>query len=113
MTNMHPIMRRFGIGIAASILAIAIGLVVELVWGRIYGEWGWQYVAIALLIFAIMIVAALEEFLRPPNPYKHLDPRFSFMDSAPTGQVYSTSSSMLWNLVPVMLTMVALAILAI
>lgn len=92
---------RLGIGFAA--LAVVIGLAAQAVWGKVYGQYDWRVIAVAIMLLGIMVVAGLEELLRPPNPYKHLDPRFSFQDSFATGEIHSSSASTLWNIIPLVI----------
>jgi len=108
---MHIIRRVTGnvwIGFAFVALAIAVALGAEAVWGQVYGRYDWRVIAIAIMGLGIMLLAGLEELLRQQNPYKNLDPRLSYMNRGPTGQIHSSTTNLLWNIVPPMLMCVAL-----
>jgi hypothetical protein len=98
---------RSGMGIV--IIAVALGIMVNAVWGPIYETYGWRIMAIALMSLGIMTLALLEEFVRPQNPYRHLDPRFSYLDAAPSGQMHSGGSGWIWNMLPPAIGIVVLA----
>lgn len=99
---------KFGLGFV--VLAIALALAADAVWGEIYGRYDWRVIAIAIMGLGIMLLAGLEEFLRPQSPYKHLDPRFAFQDRGPTGQVHSSTTILLWNILPPALAIVVLIV---
>jgi hypothetical protein len=110
MNVIRGVMAEVKYGIAFVVVAVAIALVAEAVWGEVYGRYDWRVIAIAIMGFGIILLTGLEEFLRPQNPYKNLDPRFAFQDRGPTGQIHSSTTSLLWNIVPPALACVLLIV---
>lgn len=95
-------MRRIGVGVliaAVTLLACALAVAI---WGPVYGRYGWRVVSIAALLMEAILLAVLIEGLRPQNPYRHLDPRFSFLDRAPLTMhmQQNADTSDLWYIVP-------------
>jgi hypothetical protein len=97
-------------GIAIVVIAVVVGISAHAVWGPIYETYGWRVMAIALMGLGIMALALLEEFVRPQNPYRHLDSRFSYLDAAPTGKMESGGVGWIWNMLPLAIGIFVLAV---
>lgn len=104
MTRVRGLLASMKVGGALVIVAFAIGVAVDAVWGPIAGRYGWDVMAAGIMIVAAVAIAMLEELARPQNPYRHLDPRFSYLDAAPTGTMSSGGTGWLWNAAPLVLT---------
>jgi len=89
MSTVRSILRNMRGGIIVVIVSLLVGIAIEWLWRPIYGRYGWDVIAVVLMIGAVFAMAGLAEFARPQNPYRHLDPRFSYMDAAPTGAMDS------------------------
>ncbi|HAX24631.1 MAG TPA: hypothetical protein PLR44_09080 [Thermomicrobiales bacterium] len=110
MTTIRSIVAQMKVGVAATLVALAIGVVSQMVWGPLFGRYGWDIIAAGIMIFAAVGIAMLEEFARPQNPYRHLDPRFSYLDAAPTGSMASGGSGWLWNAAPLVFVAVLIGL---
>lgn len=89
MSRFRSILSNMRGGVIVVIVALLIGVAIEWIWRPIYGRYGWDVISVALMIAAVFAMAGLAEFARPQNPYRHLDPRFSYMDAVPTGAMDS------------------------
>ncbi len=103
MNRTPALLASMKIGIAAVIAALAIGVAIQAIWGPLFGRYKWDIIAAGIMVVAAISIAMLEEFARPQNPYRHLDPRFSYLDAAPTGTMSSGGSGWLWNAAPLIL----------
>ena len=65
--------------------AMVGGLVITMIWGPIYGAFGWRVVAVALMVFEVLIFSSLMEFGRPPNPYSRVYALYDLKDLGPAG----------------------------
>lgn len=100
MNSARSLLAAMGVGIAIVAVALAVGIGIEWLWGPIYGRYGWDVIAATLMIAGVFGLVGLVEFARPQNPYRHLDPRFSFLDAAPTGSMESGGLGWLLQAVP-------------
>ena len=100
--------KRLGFGVAFSVVAILLAVLVTSIWGPIYDVWDWPVVAAILQILGAMAFALLEEAVRPQNPYRHLNPLYGLQDVAKTGQLDSGGSGWIWNAAPPVVTAIVL-----
>ncbi len=103
MTRARALLASMKVGIVIVLVALAIGIAVDMLWGPLFGRYGWDVIAAGLMVASFFGMAALVEFARPQNPYRHLDPRFSYLDAAPTGSMESGSLEWLRHAVPPLL----------
>lgn len=102
------------VGIGLAVGAVVVSVVFVAIWGPLYGTYGWRVIAVGVMVVEVIVLAMLEEFLRPQNPYRNLDPRFSYRDAGPTGKLDSGGSGWIWNSLPlVVLSAILLLTLAI
>ena len=100
--------KRLGFGLAYTVAAIMLAVVVTAIWGPIYGVWDWPVVAGILLILGAMAFALVEEAVRPQNPFRHLNPLYGMQDVANTGTLHSGGSGWIWNAAPPVVTAIVL-----
>ena len=103
--------RRFGFGVAFTVVAVLLAVIGTSLWGSIYGIWDWPEVSAGLLVLGAMAFALLEEAVRPQNPYRNLNPLYGLQDVAKTGQLFSGGSGWIWNALPPVVTAVLLVVL--
>lgn len=108
--NQHvaTILRRIWIGLAGVVLSLAAALAITAVWGPLWGEFGWRFVAGALMVAGFFGLILAEEFLRAPNPYTRVHPLFGYMDLGPAGDLKSSDPSLFWAAGPMLVCAVAL-----
>jgi hypothetical protein len=97
---MRWLLQCFGAGIVFSIVVTIASIVVIGLTGPVYDRWEWHEVAAALLFLGTLALAGLVEFLRPQNPYKHLNPLYGLQDVPPTGSLDSGGWGWMLNCVP-------------
>jgi hypothetical protein len=97
---MRWLSRRFGAGIAFSAVVLLASIVGIGITGPLYDRWEWHEVAAALLFLGTFALAGLVEFLRPQNPYKHLNPLYGLLDVPPTGSLDSGGWDWMLNCLP-------------
>lgn len=110
MTRVRALLASMKVGIAMVLVALAVGIAIDVIWGPLFGRYGWDIIAASIMALAAIGLAMLEELARPQNPYRHLDPRFSYLDAAPTGTMSSGGSGWLWNAAPLVLVAVVIGI---
>jgi hypothetical protein len=93
-------LRKMRIGAIGAIVATIAAILIDLQWGPLFGVYGWRVIAAGLMIGGFLLLAAFLEFIRPPNPYSRLYHLYDLRDLGPTGVVYSSDLSWLWNAVP-------------
>ncbi len=104
----RALVKRFGFGVAFTVVAVLLAFIVTSVWGSIYGIWDWPVVASIILIAGAMAFALLEEAFRPQNPYRHLNPLYGLRDVANTGKLHSGGSGWIWNAIPPVVSAIVL-----
>jgi hypothetical protein len=104
------ILRQTWLGWVITAVSIAVGVFVAGAWGSVIGTDDWRIVSVAALIVGAIGLATIEELGRPQNPYRNLDPRFSYMDAGPRGEIHSASHGWLLHLTPMALSAVVLII---
>jgi hypothetical protein len=102
------ILHRTWIGMVLATASIACGVVVARLWGSSLGTTDWRVVSLAVIVVCAIGLATIEELGRPQNPYRNIDPRFSYMDAGPKGEVHSASTSWILHLAPLALTSLVL-----
>ena len=102
------ILRRTWIGLAGVALSLAVALVVTTIWGPLWGEFGWRFVAGALMTAGFFGLILIEEFMRAPNPYSRVHPMFGYMDLGPAGDMQSSDPSLFWAAGPMLVGAVVL-----
>jgi 4-amino-4-deoxy-L-arabinose transferase-like glycosyltransferase len=94
------VVRRTWLGLAIVAASGVGAFAVTRMWDASGTGLGWRTTTLAFLVLGVMAVALIEELGRPQNPYKNIDPRFSYLDAGPTGQLTSASSAWLWHAIP-------------
>lgn len=97
-----PFLRRMRLGAVVGVVTLVACAVAVAIWGPIYGRFGWRVLTVSVLWLEALLLALLIEGLRPQNPYRHLDPRFSFLDRAPLTMQQNADTSDLWQAVPLL-----------
>lgn len=110
MTKIRALAASMKAGIVIVLVALAISIAFERLWGPIYGRYGWDTIAATLMIAGVFAMVGLVELARPQNPYRHLDPRFSYLDAAPTGSMESGGLGWLRQAIPPLLVALLIVI---
>lgn len=96
----RSLLKRMWVGGVLCIASLIAGTLIARLFGEHLGSSDWRVVTLVVLLVSAITLAAIEELGRPQNPYRNLDPRFSYMDAGPQGQLHSTSGTLLWQLLP-------------
>lgn len=109
---MQSLRKRFGFGLAFTVIAILLSIVGTSIWGSVYGVWDWPVIAAIVLVLGAMGFALIEEAVRPQNPYRHLNPLYGMQDVAKskTGSLDSGGSGWIWNALPPIVAAVVLIV---
>jgi hypothetical protein len=92
---------RMRLGLWFTPLALLAGIVAHVMDAPLLGRYAWRDSAAGILILGVVALALAEEFARPQNPYRHLDPRVPYLDLPPTGELHSGGAGWIWNAAPV------------
>lgn len=101
-------LRSMRLGLVGALVAIVSAIVIDALWGPLFGVYGWRSVAGGLMVAEFLAFAALLEFLRPPNPYSRVYALYDLRDLGPTGEVRSSDLRWLWNAVPLIASILLL-----
>jgi hypothetical protein len=96
------------VGLGIVVVTLPVAALIAPRWGSYIGTHDWRIIAIAFLGAGVTLLAVVAELGRPQNPYRNLDPRFSYLDAGPPGELHSASVGWLQNAVPLALTTVVL-----
>jgi hypothetical protein len=91
---------RMRLGLWFTPLALVAGIVAHVMDAPLLGRYAWRGSAAGILILGVVALALAEEFVRPQNPYRRLDPRFQYLDLPPTGELHSGGAGWIWNAAP-------------
>lgn len=108
MNRVQALFKKTWLGLMMVAVAAAAAYLLTQVWDIADGWYDWRAIVVAALLLQIIALAGIEELGRPQNPYRNLDPRFSYMDAAPTGGLSSASTGWLWHTVPPLVLVLAI-----
>lgn len=81
-------------------ISVAAAYLVTRLWDASSTGLGARTMTLAFLALCVIALALIEELGRPQNPYKNIDPRFSYLDAGPTGKLASARTAWLWHAIP-------------
>lgn len=108
--NARYLLGRTWVGLAGVALSLVVAIAITSIWGPLWGEFGWRFVAaaLALMTAGFFGVILLEEFFRAPNPYTRVHPMFGYMDRGPDADLQSSDPSLYWIAGPMLVGAVLL-----
>jgi hypothetical protein len=97
----HSIERmRYGLVVVAG--AVIASVLITLLWGPLYGAYGWQVVAIGLMICGTVVITGMMGFLvRPPKPYNRMYALYNIGGEGRADDPPANYQSLLWQILPV------------
>lgn len=112
MQRVRWIIRHTWVGLAGVAVSIAAATAVSMIWGPLWGTFGFRYVASALMVFCFFVLVGLEEFFRAPNPYTRVHPLFGLQDLGPAGDLKSSDPALMLACLPLLIGVVIILLSA-
>jgi hypothetical protein len=94
--------QRMRYGLVVSLGAVVASLLITLLWGPLYGTYGWRVVAIGLMLCGTLVVTGLMGYLvRPPRPYNRMYALYNIGGEGRAEDPPANDPSLLWQMLPI------------